>query len=95
MFQNRIWPVAAWCGTKEVSHRVKTTECSLSKMAGIRSTHVSCYFGIVFFNVDMAFSLHNMVGNGIPYKPPVWLYGEMPNRRKERGHRFMKTVFSC
>ncbi|WP_315817552.1 hypothetical protein [Paraflavitalea speifideaquila] len=41
-------------------------------MAG---TFLSWYFGIVYFNGDMAFTLLNVVSHGVPYMALIWVYG--------------------
>ena len=47
----------------------------------IIGTITSWYFGIVYFNGDLAFTLLNVVAHGIPYMALVWIY-----HRKQAGH---------
>lgn len=42
----------------------------------ILGTFLSWYFGIVYFNGDMAFTLLNVVSHGIPYMALIWVYGK-------------------
>jgi hypothetical protein len=41
----------------------------------IAGTFLSWYFGIVYFNGDMAFTLLNVVSHGVPYMALIWAYG--------------------
>ncbi len=38
-------------------------------------TALSWYFGIVYFNSDLIFTLLNVVSHGVPYMALVWVYG--------------------
>ncbi|HWK05827.1 MAG TPA: hypothetical protein VNS58_19435 [Puia sp.] len=49
---------------------------NIPRVAILTGTIVSWYFGIVWFNGDMAFTLLNVVSHGIPYMALIWLYGE-------------------
>ncbi len=49
---------------------------NIPKNAVIFGSALSWYFGIVYFNGDMAFTITNVVAHGIPYMALVWLYGE-------------------
>lgn len=49
---------------------------NLPKNLVVLGTALSWYFGIVYFNGDMIFTLTNVVSHGIPYMALVWLYGE-------------------
>lgn len=44
-------------------------------------TFLSWYFGIVYFNGDMAFTLLNVVAHGIPYIALIWLFKEEENKQ--------------
>jgi hypothetical protein len=67
---------------------------NLPKFAVIVGTVLSWYFGIVYFNGDMAFTLLNVVSHGIPYMALIWIYGEKNYSKKQGGYRFLKMVFS-
>ncbi|MFT3825060.1 MAG: hypothetical protein QM731_14145 [Chitinophagaceae bacterium] len=41
----------------------------------IAGTFLSWYFGIVYFNGDLAFTLLNVVSHGIPYMALIWIHG--------------------
>jgi hypothetical protein len=54
---------------------------NLPKTGIIMGTLTSWYFGIVYFNGDLAFTLLNVVAHGIPYMALVWIF-----HRKQAGH---------
>lgn len=88
------WIIVALYVVKETGQWIKTKQCNVPKLAVISGTLLSWYFGIVYFNGDMAFTLLNVVSHGIPYMALIWLYGEKQYRKKERGYWFLKLVFS-
>jgi hypothetical protein len=67
---------------------------NLPKFAVITGTLLSWYFGIVYFNGDMAFTLLNVVSHGIPYMALIWIYGQKNYSKKQSGYGFLKMVFS-
>jgi hypothetical protein len=78
---------------KEVYQFIKTTTINLPKLAVITGTLLSWYFGIIYFNGDMAFTILNVVSHGIPYMALVWIYGRK-NYPHKKGNRFLQLVFS-
>lgn len=60
----------------------------------ISGTILSWYFGIIYYNGDMAFTLLNVVSHGIPYMALVWLYGRKNYTKPGKGNRFLSLVFS-
>ena len=79
---------------KEVTQIVQSKSINIPKIAIITGTALSWYFGIVYFNGDMAFTLLNVVSHGIPYMALVWLYGQKNYRKQGQGTSFLKLVFS-
>jgi len=82
---------------------------NIPRVGILTGTILSWYFGIIYFNGDMAFTLLNVVSHGIPYMALVWLYGERQHGRvamegRERsggaermgvlGSPFLRVVFS-
>ncbi|MES2704909.1 MAG: hypothetical protein V4649_19895 [Bacteroidota bacterium] len=63
---------------KEIVVATTQKKINIPKNILIAVTLVSWYFGIVWYNGDMAFTLLNVVAHGIPYMALVWLM-----RRKE------------
>jgi hypothetical protein len=51
---------------------IRTTGLNLPKHLLIAGTYLSWYFGIVYFNGDMAFTALNVISHGIPYMALVW-----------------------
>jgi len=84
--------VAVFIG-KEIYGFIKTRTINFPKLAIISGTLLSWYFGIVYFNGDMAFTILNVVSHGIPYMALVWIYGKK-NYQQQQGNRFLHLVFS-
>lgn len=57
---------------KETGLSLKNKNFNLPKNLVIAGTLVSWYFGIVYFNGDLAFTLLNVVSHGIPYMALIW-----------------------
>src|SRR5690606_34377212 len=82
-----VRPVAAWLYVavliayvvKEFVVYTRTRRFNLPRNLIIAGTFLSWYFGIVYFNGDMAFTLLNVVAHGIPYMALVYIF-----RQKER-----------
>ena len=85
--------VFAWL-VKEIREYVLTGQLNIPKISVILGTMLSWYFGIVYFNGDMAFTLLNVVSHGVPYMALVWLYGRKNYLHPGKGNRFLKLVFS-
>ncbi|WP_127128935.1 hypothetical protein [Pseudoflavitalea rhizosphaerae] len=79
---------------KELVSWVKCRYINIPKLAVIAGTLLSWYFGIVYYNGDLAFTLMNVVGHGIPYMALVWIYGQKSYTAPGKGTRFLKAVFS-
>ncbi len=58
---------------KEMIVSIANQLVNLPKNLIILGTFISWYFGIVYFNGDMAFTLLNTVSHGIPYMALVWI----------------------
>lgn len=55
---------------------------NIPKTLVIAGTLLSWYFGIVYFNGDMTFTLLNVVSHGIPYMALVWIYSYKKHQSK-------------
>ena len=86
------WLIVALYLAKEILSIVRYRKINVPKLGVISGTFLSWYFGIVYFNGDLAFTLLNVVSHGIPYLALIWIYGEKNYRKK--GSRFLKLVFS-
>lgn len=60
---------------KEAWYSIRERQINLPKQLLVAGTALSWYFGIVYFNGDLAFTLLNVVSHGIPYMALVWVYG--------------------
>ena len=79
---------------KEILFVIKNRNFNIPKFLIISGTILSWYFGIVYYNGDMAFTLLNVVSHGIPYMAMVWIYGQKNYTRPGKGSKFLKLVFS-
>jgi hypothetical protein len=59
---------------KEIYCFTVTRRFNIPKITIIAATFFTWYFGIVYFNGDMAFTLLNVVAHGIPYIALIWLF---------------------
>jgi len=80
---------------RELYSLLRNGYMNIPRVGILTGTILSWYFGIVYFNGDMAFTLLNVVSHGIPYMALVWLYGEKQHGRTgvSRGP-FLRVVFS-
>jgi hypothetical protein len=78
----------------EARRWIITKQVNLPKLAIVAGTLLSWYFGIVYFNGDMAFTVLNVVSHGIPYMALVWIYGQKNYLQPGKGSRFLKLLFS-
>jgi hypothetical protein len=58
---------------------------NLPKNGILAGTALSWYFGIVYFNGDLAFTMLNVLSHGIPYMALVWLTARREGRQPETG----------
>jgi len=77
---------------KEIHYWLHFRTVNIPRIAVITGTLVSWYFGIVYFNGDLAFTLLNVVSHGIPYMALIWIFGEREAARPESG-RWMPLFF--
>lgn len=61
---------------------LKRKKINLPKNLIVFGTAISWYFGIVYFNGDMIFTITNVISHGIPYVALVWVYGSRQRERK-------------
>jgi hypothetical protein len=77
--------------TRELLQAIRFRYLNIPRVTILAGTILSWYFGIVFFNGDMAFTLLNVVSHGIPYMALIWLHGE---KQAATGSGFLKRIFS-
>ncbi len=62
------------------------SEINIPRNLVIAGTFLSWYFGIVYFNGDMAFTMLNVISHGIPYMALIWFFEKQKVRpRSESG----------
>jgi hypothetical protein len=59
---------------KEMLLVIKNRYINIPKNVLIAGTYLSWYFGIVYFNGDMAFTTLNVISHGIPYMALIWFF---------------------
>lgn len=67
---------------------------NIPRIAVIAGTIVSWYFGIVYFNGDMAFTVLNVVSHGIPYMALIWIYGKKKSGLRQAEQKKVSFFFS-
>lgn len=67
---------------------------NLPKLLIVIGTQLAWYFGIVYFNGDLSFTLLNVVSHGVPYMALVWAYGKKHYSHPGAGSSFLKLIFS-
>lgn len=71
----------------------KNRSINIPKLLIIFGTIISWYFGIVYFNGDITFTLLNVVSHGVPYMALIWLVGKKEHNPKN-SYFVNKKVFS-
>ena len=80
---------------KELWLLSKGTKFNLPKNLIVTGTFLSWYFGIVYFNGDMAFTTLNVVSHGVPYMALIWVFERNKLRDgKEHVSKLVKLTFS-
>lgn len=84
------WPLGRWLASaayaalllayvgRELSQWLRTRTVNVPRNLLVLGTAASWFFGIVYFNGDLAFTLLNVVSHGIPYLALVWASGHEP-----------------
>lgn len=70
---------------KEVIYIIKTKQFNRPRNLLIVGTFVSWYFGIVYFNGDLAFTTLNVISHGIPYMALIWIFEK--NKHQKSGNK--------
>lgn len=86
------WLMLAGYAFKEIHYVMHYRSLNVPRVAIITGTLVSWYFGIVYFNGDLAFTLLNVVSHGIPYMALIWIFGQRESARPESG-RWLPLFF--
>jgi len=79
---------------KELISGFKKQRFNIPKNLLIAGTFLSWYFGIVYFNGDMAFTTLNVISHGIPYMALIWFFEKKGyNREMTKKNVFMRLSF--
>lgn len=70
---------------KEVTYIISTRQFNLPRNLLIVGTFASWYFGIVYFNGDLAFTTLNVISHGIPYMALIWIFEK--NKYQKSGNK--------
>ncbi|GAA4335443.1 hypothetical protein GCM10023149_43460 [Mucilaginibacter gynuensis] len=61
----------------------------------IAGTFLSWYFGIIYFNGDLAFTTLNVISHGIPYMALIWVEEKKKGgHRNRKGNIFWQAIFN-
>ncbi|MBO9595247.1 MAG: hypothetical protein J7599_20245 [Niabella sp.] len=77
-----------------VIQTIKSRRFNLPKFGVMAGTVISWYFGIVYYNGDMAFTLLNVVSHGVPYMALVWVHGKKVYSKQQEANPFLYRIFS-
>jgi hypothetical protein len=80
--------VLAYC-IIELLFVLKTKQYNIPKYLLLAGTFVSWYFGIVYFNSDLIFTLFNVITHGIPYMMLIWVYGNKKSGAQKNWYSFL------
>lgn len=86
------WLIVSVYLVKEILLSLQTSRFNIPKNLVIIGTLISWYFGIIYFNGDLSFSLLNVVSHGIPYMALIWIVGKKEVKQDHTG-RFLKAFF--
>lgn len=79
---------------KELWMLVSTRTINMPRNLIVLGTLVSWYFGIIYYNGDMAFTTLNVVSHGIPYMALIWITEQQRLRDKTINEQsLVKAIF--
>ncbi|MBD1385040.1 hypothetical protein IDJ75_07095 [Mucilaginibacter rigui] len=80
---------------KEVTYLANTGAFNWPRNLLIGGTFLSWYFGIVYFNGDMAFTTLNVISHGIPYMALIWIFEKKKHGKSgNKNNLILKYTFS-
>ena len=81
----------------EIKAKFEGKTVSLAKTLWVLTTAVNWWFGIVYYNSDVVFSISNVVAHGLPYIVLIYFYGikkmELKNQVQLKLSRKLKSLF--
>jgi hypothetical protein len=87
--QYLLFSVAIIYSVSEMIFILKTKTYNMAKYLLLSGTFITWYFGIVYFNSDLIFTLFNVVSHGVPYIALIWFYGKKKNVIKKTWYSFI------
>ena len=79
---------------KEVYLYCNFKKLNLPRNLLILGTALSWFFGIVYFNGDLAFTTLNVLSHGIPYMALIWFFEKNKHRKnQQKTSKFLKVSF--
>jgi len=78
---------------KEITSVFKKRAINFPKNLLVIGTGLSWYFGIVYFNGDLTFTLLNVVSHGIPYMALVWFFEKKKDDEQKSHTKFYQIAF--
>lgn len=78
---------------KETVMITRSGTINLPRNGIMAGTVLSWYFGIVYFNGDLVFTLLNVIGHGIPYMALVWIHGRRNRPQPGRNGSLLQWVY--
>lgn len=81
---------------KEAYTSYTSRSINLPKNLLVLGTYSSWYFGIVYFNGDVAFTALNVISHGIPYIALIWVYGKKKEATANHGEgsSWLRGIFT-
>ena len=76
--------------TKEGYRIFQTKELNITKNLVVAGTGLSWYFGIVYFEGDLAFTALNVISHGVPYMALVWFHKQKETQTSAMVIRLIK-----
>ncbi|MFA6085675.1 hypothetical protein [Mucilaginibacter sp.] len=80
---------------KEAIYMARTGVFNRPRNLLIGGTFLSWYFGIVYFNGDLAFTTLNVISHGIPYMALIWIFEKnKQDKGTDKGNLIIRYTFS-
>lgn len=77
---------------KEIGLFIQKRQFNVPRNLLIVGTFLSWYFGIVYFNGDMAFTTLNVISHGIPYMALIWFFERKNHQQVKPGKNMLVQV---
>lgn len=88
------WIIVSLYFINLIADYFKQRKLNIPKFSIVAGTLVSWYFGIVYSNGDMSFTLLNVVSHGIPYMALVWVFGRKTYGSQQKQNPFLYKIFN-